>query len=102
MNVRNWLIFTSKRLALVKDSKYPAKFKSLSLRHKTSTPNGVDVFAVEGFEKLNATRMSVAGAGWTAPNNYLRTAQMQTNPSHSAKTNHILMGVVCFILVDQS
>ena len=35
MNVRNWLVFTSKQLTLVKESNYPAKFKSLSLRQIT-------------------------------------------------------------------
>ena len=38
-----------------------------------------------GFEKLNATRTSVAGESLTEPILYLRIAQMQTNPATRTK-----------------
>ena len=54
--------------------------QSLSLRQKHSTPLGVLCFCIEGFERSNATRMSVARCGWTQRNNNFATGKMQTIP----------------------
>ena len=55
---------------------------SSSLATRTKSPesayaeSGLFCFQGARLEKSNATRMSVAGEGWTEPNNCLRKAQM--------------------------
>ena len=65
---------------------------SSSLATRTKSPESActesGLFCLYGarLEQLNATRMSVAGDGWTEPNRYLRKAQMQTSLAAQAFT----------------
>lgn len=79
----SWYLVVNSKLWLKKVIIQPNSNPSHSATKETHHP--VCLFcAVEGFEQLNAARMSAARDGWTERNIYFRYAKMQATPSHSA------------------